>query len=46
MALLLTSSSVFAVATRNVARVRQVYIKRDFVDVCVALDEDIQLDGV
>lgn len=37
---LLLSSSVFAIS-RDVIRARQAHVKKDLVDVCVALDLDV-----
>lgn len=42
--LLLSSSAAFAAAmNRDVIQARQAHVKKDLVDVCVALDVDVQL---
>ena len=40
---LLFSSSIFAAATHDVIRGRQAHVKKDLIDVCVALDVDVQV---
>lgn len=41
--LLISSSAVFAAASRDVFRARQAHVKKDLVDVCVALDVDVDI---
>lgn len=41
--LFFSSSAVFAAPSRDIFRARQAHVKKDLVDVCVALDVDVQI---